>query len=266
MGNSNSTEGNNLVTSYQYTQQQKQQVPEQKSESSNSDTINQVENPASSSSSSQKPQSSTTEPTINTESTHSYHWSPKEPSIQEDNVPVITTTNTEPIPMKEADNNEQPATATQAVPVSTGKSGWVSSTGAASPWYGSLGSSVSSSHHRTSISGPYYRTRGMSVTRDPENDEDLMNILSNTANTSATASTTTPDTQKQSTTSSVIQPKAASNEGLKKKKATVIDRHVIKLGLFLGVPTIITWTQGGNNVYITGTFNGWKHKIKLIKR
>ncbi|KAI9356689.1 5'-AMP-activated protein kinase beta subunit, interation domain-containing protein, partial [Pilaira anomala] len=31
------------------------------------------------------------------------------------------------------------------------------------------------------------------------------------------------------------------------------------------VPTIITWTQGGNNVYVTGTFNGWKQKIKLVK-
>ncbi|KAI8096403.1 uncharacterized protein BX664DRAFT_257039, partial [Halteromyces radiatus] len=31
------------------------------------------------------------------------------------------------------------------------------------------------------------------------------------------------------------------------------------------VPTIITWSQGGNNVYVTGTFNGWKHKIKLIQ-
>ncbi|KAI7903382.1 uncharacterized protein BX663DRAFT_434145, partial [Cokeromyces recurvatus] len=31
------------------------------------------------------------------------------------------------------------------------------------------------------------------------------------------------------------------------------------------IPTIITWTQGGNNVYVTGTFNGWKHKIKLVK-
>ncbi|KAI8366609.1 5'-AMP-activated protein kinase beta subunit, interation domain-containing protein [Blakeslea trispora] len=32
-----------------------------------------------------------------------------------------------------------------------------------------------------------------------------------------------------------------------------------------GVPTIITWSQGGHQVYVTGTFNGWKHKIKLIK-
>ncbi|OAD72087.1 carbohydrate-binding module family 48 protein, partial [Phycomyces blakesleeanus NRRL 1555(-)] len=33
----------------------------------------------------------------------------------------------------------------------------------------------------------------------------------------------------------------------------------------LGVTTLLTWTQGGNNVYVTGTFNGWKHKIKLVK-
>ncbi|OZJ05599.1 hypothetical protein BZG36_01484 [Bifiguratus adelaidae] len=32
-----------------------------------------------------------------------------------------------------------------------------------------------------------------------------------------------------------------------------------------GTPTIITWTQGGNNVYVTGTFNGWKQKIRLNK-
>ncbi|KAI9012637.1 5'-AMP-activated protein kinase beta subunit, interation domain-containing protein, partial [Phycomyces nitens] len=31
------------------------------------------------------------------------------------------------------------------------------------------------------------------------------------------------------------------------------------------VTTLLTWTQGGNNVYVTGTFNGWKHKIKLVK-
>ncbi|KAI8976117.1 hypothetical protein BDB01DRAFT_765131 [Pilobolus umbonatus] len=101
-----------------------------------------------------------------------------------------------------------------AVPTTT-KSKWVSSTGG-SPWYGSLSSSTSS-HHRASISGPYYRTRGMSVTRDSENDEDL-------------------------------NPPTASSPPLN-----------------TGVPTIITWTQGGNNVYITGTFNGWKHKIKLVK-
>ncbi|KAF9916390.1 galactose metabolism- protein, partial [Linnemannia zychae] len=27
------------------------------------------------------------------------------------------------------------------------------------------------------------------------------------------------------------------------------------------VPTIITWSQGGTNVYVTGTFNNWKQKL-----
>ncbi|KAI9301449.1 hypothetical protein BJ944DRAFT_274619 [Cunninghamella echinulata] len=34
---------------------------------------------------------------------------------------------------------------------------------------------------------------------------------------------------------------------------------------YKGIPTIITWSHGGNNVYVTGTFNGWKHKIQLVK-
>ncbi|CAG8503371.1 7555_t:CDS:2, partial [Cetraspora pellucida] len=32
-----------------------------------------------------------------------------------------------------------------------------------------------------------------------------------------------------------------------------------------GVPTIITWSQGGNNVYVTGTFNEWKRNVRLCK-
>ncbi|KAI7853937.1 5'-AMP-activated protein kinase beta subunit, interation domain-containing protein [Circinella umbellata] len=35
--------------------------------------------------------------------------------------------------------------------------------------------------------------------------------------------------------------------------------------IIAGVPTMISWSQGGNSVYVTGTFNGWKHKIKLVK-
>ncbi|KAI9478141.1 MAG: hypothetical protein EXX96DRAFT_569708 [Benjaminiella poitrasii] len=118
------------------------------------------------------------------------------------------------------------------------KSGWVSSTGGASPWYGS-------SHHRASISGPYYRTRGMSVTRDNENDEDLTHILPAHSPTNTTAATTITST---------ATPTAAA--------AT---NATISTNTSHGVPTIITWTQGGNNVYVTGTFNGWKHKIKLVK-
>lgn len=31
------------------------------------------------------------------------------------------------------------------------------------------------------------------------------------------------------------------------------------------IPTIITWSQGGNNVFVTGSFNDWRHNIKLNK-
>ncbi|CAB4377266.1 unnamed protein product [Rhizophagus irregularis] len=32
-----------------------------------------------------------------------------------------------------------------------------------------------------------------------------------------------------------------------------------------GIPTIITWSQGGNNVFVTGTFNDWKYNVRLSK-
>eukprot|EP00842_Homolaphlyctis_polyrhiza_P001984 jgi/Hompol1/2787/HPOL_000379-RA len=31
------------------------------------------------------------------------------------------------------------------------------------------------------------------------------------------------------------------------------------------IPIIVSWTHGGKSVYITGTFNNWKQKIKLAK-
>ncbi|CAG8454110.1 14633_t:CDS:10 [Ambispora leptoticha] len=31
------------------------------------------------------------------------------------------------------------------------------------------------------------------------------------------------------------------------------------------IPTIITWSQGGNNVFVTGSFNNWKKNIRLCK-
>lgn len=62
--------------------------------------------------------------------------------------------------------------APRAVPVSTGRSGWVSSTGSTSPWYGSLSSSASSHRRSDSVRGPYYRARGMSITRDNEFEDD----------------------------------------------------------------------------------------------
>lgn len=154
-------------------------------------------------------------------------------------IPAPTVTepvNTPQLSITEPEESKEPVP--KAVPVATGKSGWVSSTtGAASPWFNSLSSSTSSYHpHRASISGPYYRTRGMSVTRDSENDEDLSTSITQQANSG----------------NMPIQ-------GNKKFLYSILNYE-------LGVPTIITWTQGGNNVYVTGTFNGWKNKIKLIKR
>lgn len=166
MGNTNSTEGNNIVASIQ----------RRRSRSSSSASIQKSIQPtattsSSSSSSVRQPfQLSITEPETKTEP----HWEPAEPTITEDN----TTTKEIPIKMKRDETIDN----TPAVPVSTGK-GWVSSTGAASPWFGYLSSSASS-HHRASISGPYYRTRGMSVTRDNENDEDLTNIIPAVASSS----------------------------------------------------------------------------------
>lgn len=224
MGNTNSTEGNNLVASYQ-----------QRSRNSSSTSIQPTV--SSSNKTSQPFQLSITEPTA-------------EPDMAEQN----TTDNV----IEEQDEVSQPTPPpTKSVPVSTGKSGWVSSTGAASPWYGSLGSSASS-HHRASISGPYYRTRGMSVTRDNENDEDLSNII---ANTPTNASNMNPPTTSQPPLFTAQNQGISINSILKKKLK-------LKTCFFLcvGVPTIITWTQGGNNVYVTGTFNGWKQKIKLVKR
>ncbi len=31
------------------------------------------------------------------------------------------------------------------------------------------------------------------------------------------------------------------------------------------VPTVFRWEHGGNNVYITGTFNGWGRKIPMYR-
>lgn len=148
MGNTNSTEGNNIVASIQ----------RRRSRSNSSASIPQKNTPQPSPR--QPFQFSITEPTETTATTN--HWEPSEPPITEDSP-------TKPIQMKRDDPNP-PAT-------NTGHSkGWVSSTGAASPWFGYLSSSASS-HHRASISGPYYRTRGMSVTRDNENDDDLSTLI-----------------------------------------------------------------------------------------
>ncbi|KAI7897390.1 uncharacterized protein EV154DRAFT_557695 [Mucor mucedo] len=278
MGNTNSTDGNNLVASIQ----------RRRSRSNSSASIPQknIAQP----SPRQSFQLSITEPVEATTN----HWEPTEPPITEDSP-------TKPIQMKR-DDPTPPVTNTAH------SKGWVSSTGAASPWFGYLSSSASS-HHRASISGPYYRTRGMSVTRDNENDEDLSNIIASSSLSSppkadepvitidepVTADTTTTDTPtndsptddalKINTSSKdkstddtptddaiAVQPVPSISNTSTSTTATNTTTNTATAQPSAppsttshGVPTIITWTQGGNNVYVTGTFNGWKHKIKLVK-
>ncbi|CAM0135982.1 hypothetical protein VKS41_005641 [Umbelopsis sp. WA50703] len=88
---------------------------------------------------------------------------------------------------------------------------------------------VTGMHHRSdSIKGPYYRARGQSIGRDSESgaDDDDNRIRRRPSNL-----------------------------------ALEIDKGLANNS----VPTIITWTQGGKSVYVTGTFNGWKQKIHLVK-
>lgn len=47
---------------------------------------------------------------------------------------------------------------------------------------------------------------------------------------------------------------------MKKLPAADSSEECLKL-----LPTIITWTHGGQNVYVTGSFNGWKNKIRLSR-
>jgi hypothetical protein len=222
MGNTNSTEaGNNLVASYQRRRSRSSSSAsiQQQSKPINTSAIQPTASSSTSSTSSiskqQQPQpafnlsvtEAASEPILTTAPSP---WSPKEPVIQEDHTLVkeIPINN---MSSQQDENKEQPEPA--AVPVSTGKkSGWVSSTGAASPWYGSLSSSTSSSHHRASISGPYYRTRGMSVTRDSENDEELTAAISSTSTTAAsTTSNSVTNTAAASTANTTVNTQQKIN-------------------------------------------------------
>ncbi|CDS09494.1 hypothetical protein LRAMOSA10854 [Lichtheimia ramosa] len=155
------------------------------------------------------------------------------PNIATPTTTPATTTTTTTAAATTTTTTTTPATTThapRAVPLSTGKSGWVSSTGNTSPWYGGSLSSSTSSHHRSdSVRGPYYRARAMSVNRDSEADDE-------------SSSSMTQQQQRFTRNPSMIRDSQQK-----------------------GIPTIITWAQGGQNVYVTGTFNGWKHKIKLVK-
>lgn len=158
---------------------------------------------------------------------------------------ATTTTTTAPITATTTTH------APRAVPLSTGKSGWVSSTGNTSPWYGGSLSSSTSSHHRSdSVRGPYYRARAMSVNRDSEADDE---------------SSSTITQQRFNRNPSMIRD--SQQKGNTHIHTYIYDSyHLIIQLTYIGIPTIITWAQGGQNVYVTGTFNGWKHKIKLVKR
>ncbi|ORZ14635.1 5'-AMP-activated protein kinase beta subunit, interation domain-domain-containing protein [Absidia repens] len=186
-------------------------------------------------------------------------------------VPIDTTSSPKPVP---------------------GKSGWVSSTGASSPWYGggSLSSSASSTHHpqpssasyqqqsqrshRQSISGPYYRARGLSVNQQQEpTDEDMVSPSTSSTyqppqptSQQPSPSVSTAHQQKQPPRLQLQQLQLNSSSPASPVSYTKSDTFPKeKAPTDSGVPTIITWTQGGDNVYVTGTFNGWKHKIKLVK-
>ncbi|KAI8351494.1 5'-AMP-activated protein kinase beta subunit, interation domain-containing protein [Choanephora cucurbitarum] len=93
----------------------------------------------------------------------------------------------------------------------------------------------------------------MSITRDSENDEDYPHIQ--------TQSTFEPnDLSKPSTLQPQAQTQPQAQPQLQQPQQPQQQQPQQQ-----GVPTIITWSQGGHQVYVTGTFNGWKHKIKLIK-
>ncbi|KAI8329303.1 hypothetical protein BC941DRAFT_518804 [Chlamydoabsidia padenii] len=186
-------------------------------------------------------------------------------SVSPSTAPIDTTSSPKPVP---------------------GRSGWVSSTGASSPWYGggSLSSSASSTHqphtlsqppqqrsHRQSISGPYYRARGMSVNQQQEPTEEYESPSTAAAasspsyqqpSPSVSTSRQPPRLQLQQLQLNVTSPVSPVSNNPAKPDPLLKDKQT---STELGVPTIITWTQGGNNVYVTGTFNGWKHKIKLVK-
>ncbi|KAI8061113.1 hypothetical protein BC940DRAFT_137377 [Gongronella butleri] len=216
-----------------------------------------------------------------------------------------------------------------------GRTGWVSSTGASSPWFsGSYSSSTSSSHqhgppsmsqpsqtaqpsaaaaataaqgpsaastgaphpttrpHRPSISGPYYRARGHSVNQQQEpTEEDVLaythatfapqppspstsstahpprlHLQQMTISTPSPAATNSPTTAKADTSTSshgsAVPESTTSTPAISQTPAP----NTTTPSTTSNVPTIITWSQGGKNVSVTGTFNGWKHKIKLVKR
>ncbi|CAO3600854.1 unnamed protein product [Absidia cylindrospora] len=189
------------------------------------------------------------------------------------------------------------ATSSSPKPV-PGRSGWRSSIGASSPWYGG-GSSLSpaaspSSHqpylanyqqqqqksHRQSISGPYYRARGMSVNQQESIDDDLISSSSSSSTSYQQQASYSLQVHGQSSpavSSSPPQPPRIQFQQLQLNNPSyspassnafnnsdVLSKEKAQMEPELR-STIITWSQGGDNVYVTGTFNGWKRKLKLVK-
>ena len=49
------------------------------------------------------------------------------------------------------------------------------------------------------------------------------------------------------------------------RSTTTVEDDDITVDESRSIPTLVTWTDGGNKVYITGTFCGWRKKYRLTK-
>lgn len=49
------------------------------------------------------------------------------------------------------------------------------------------------------------------------------------------------------------------------RSTTTAEDDEVTLDESRSIPTLVTWTDGGNKVYITGTFCGWRKKYRLTK-
>lgn len=49
------------------------------------------------------------------------------------------------------------------------------------------------------------------------------------------------------------------------RSTTTVEDDEVTIDESRSIPTLVTWTDGGNKVYITGTFCGWRKKYRLTK-
>lgn len=49
------------------------------------------------------------------------------------------------------------------------------------------------------------------------------------------------------------------------RSTTTVEDDEVTVDESRSIPTLVTWTDGGNKVYITGTFCGWRKKYRLTK-